>query len=169
MKIELSRNGGSTYTTLASTAPNTGSFAWTATGSATTTAIVRVSANGFTASGVSGKFSLVAASVTVTSPNTAVTWTIGTVHAITWTHNSGAGAQFKIEVSRSGVWSVITSAVTGGGATSGSYNWTVTGPSDQQRQDPRHLERRDRPSPTAATSASRSTRGGVPRCLDVAE
>ena len=89
---------------------------------------MRVSANGFTASGLSGTFSLAAASVTVTSPNTAVTWTIGTVHAITWTHNVGAGAQFKIEVSRSGVWSTITSAVTAGGATSGSYNWTVTGP-----------------------------------------
>jgi len=128
VKIELSRNGGSTYTTLASTAPNTGSFAWTATGSATTTAIVRVSANGFSSSGVSGRFSLVAASVRVTSPNTAVTWTSGTVHAITWTHNLGASAQFKIEVSRNGVWSVIASAVTGGGATSGSTNWTVTGP-----------------------------------------
>ena len=64
-----------------------------------------MSANGFTASSTSGTFSLVNGSVTVTSPNTAVAWTIGTVHAITWTHNAGAGAQFKIEVSRSGVWS----------------------------------------------------------------
>jgi hypothetical protein len=50
------------------------------------------------------------------------------VHTISWTHNVGASAQFKIEVSRSGVWSVITAAVTGGGATSGSYQWTVVGP-----------------------------------------
>jgi hypothetical protein len=50
------------------------------------------------------------------------------VHAITWNHNLGTAAQFKIEVSRSGVWSVITSAVTGGGATSGSYPWTVAAP-----------------------------------------
>jgi len=77
---------------------------------------------------VSGTFSLVAAKVTVTSPNTAVTWTVGTVHTITWTHNVGASAQFKIEVSRSGVWSTITSAVTGGGATTGSYQWTVAAP-----------------------------------------
>jgi len=128
VKIELTRNGGSTYTTLASSAPNTGSFAWTATGPSTTNAFIRVSANGFTASGLSGKFSLASASVRVTSPNTFVTWTVGTVHAITWTHNLGASAQFKIEVSRSGIWSTITSAVTGGGATSGSYNWTVTSP-----------------------------------------
>jgi hypothetical protein len=128
VKIELSRNGGSTYTTLASAAPNSGSFAWTATGSASTTAKVRVSANGFSASSVSGTFSLVAASITVTSPNSAVTWTVGTVHAITWNHNLGAAAQFEIEVSRSGVWSVITPAVTGGGATTGSYQWTVAAP-----------------------------------------
>ena len=128
VKIELSRNGGSTYTTLASAAPNSGSFAWTATGATSTTAKVRVSANGFSASSVSGTFSLVAAKVTVTSPNTAVTWTVGTVHTITWTHNVGASAQFKIEVSRSGVWSTITSAVTGGGATTGSYQWTVAAP-----------------------------------------
>jgi hypothetical protein len=128
VKLELSRNGGSTYTTLASTAPNSGSFAWTPTGPASTNAKLRVSANGFSASGVSSTFSLVNGSVTVTSPNTAVTWTVGTVHAITWNHNLGAAAQFKIEVSRSGVWSVITSAVTGGGATSGSYPWTVAAP-----------------------------------------
>jgi hypothetical protein len=32
---------------------------------------------------VSGTFTLVAANITVTSPNTAVIWTTGTVHAIT--------------------------------------------------------------------------------------
>ena len=127
VKVQISRNGGSTYTALASSAPNTGTYAWTATGAASTTAIVKLSANGFTATAVSGTFSLVAASVTVTSPDTAVTWTIGSTHAITWTHNVGAGAQFTIEVSRAGVWSVIDSAATAG-ATSGSYGWTVVGP-----------------------------------------
>jgi hypothetical protein len=127
VKVQISRNGGSTFTTLASSAPNTGTYAWTATGGASTTAIVKVSANGFTATALSGTFSLVAARVTVTSPNTAVTWTIGTTHAVTWTHNVGAGAQFTIEVSRAGVWSVIDSAATAG-ATSGSYDWTVVGP-----------------------------------------
>ena len=87
-----------------------------------------MSANGFTASSTSGTFSIVNGSVTVTSPNTFVVWTVGTVHAITWTHNAGAGAQFKIEVSRSGTWSIITPAAPASGATSGSYNWTVVGP-----------------------------------------
>jgi hypothetical protein len=64
----------------------------------------------------------------VTAPNTAVTWAIGSVQTITWTHNLGAGAQFLIEVSRGGVWSTIAPAAPGGGATSGSYDWTVVGP-----------------------------------------
>jgi hypothetical protein len=130
VKIELSRNGGTSYTTLSSSAPNSGSFTWTVTGPATSSALVRVSANGFTASAVSGKFSLVAAVVTVTSPNTAVTWLVGSVHPITWSHNVGTGALFKIEVSRNGgsTWSLITAAAPSSSATSGTYNWTVTAP-----------------------------------------
>ncbi len=131
VKIELSRNGGTSYTVLAATAPNSGSFAWTATSPTTTTARVRVSSNGTpAASAVSGQFSLVAASLTVTSPNTLVTWLVGSVHAVTWTHNVGASAQFKIEISRNSgsTWSLITAAAAPGGATSGSYNWTVASP-----------------------------------------
>ena len=130
VRVELSRNGGTSYTSLAASAPNSGSFTWTVNGVATTSAIVRVSVNGATASATSGKFSLVAATVTVTSPNTAVTWLVGSVHAITWTHNAGTGAQFKIEVSRNSgsTWSLLTAAAPSGGATSGSYNWTVTAP-----------------------------------------
>jgi hypothetical protein len=54
----------------------------------------------------------------------------GSVHAVTWTHNAGAGATFKIEVSRNGggSWSLVTAAAPASGTTSGSYNWTVTSP-----------------------------------------
>lgn len=130
VRVELSRNGGSSYTTLASAAPNTGSFAWTVSGSTTSSAIVRVSSNTTTASAKSGKFSIVAGSVKVTSPNTSVTWNVGSVHAITWTHNAGAAAHFKLEVSRNGggTWSLVNDAAPASGATSGSYSWTVTSP-----------------------------------------
>jgi hypothetical protein len=130
VRIDLSRNGGTTYSSLATSAPNNGSFTWTVAGTATSSAIVRVSSNGTTAVGISGKFSLVAATVTVTSPNTAVTWLVGSVHAVTWTHNMGTGALFKIEVSRNSgsSWSLVTGAASSSGATSGSYNWTVSAP-----------------------------------------
>jgi len=130
VRVELSRNGGTSYASLASAAPNVGTFSWTVTGSTTSSALVRVSANTTTASAKSGKFSIVAGSVKVTSPNTSVTWSVGSVHAITWTHNAGATAQFKIEVSRNGgsTWSLVTAAAPASGSTSGSYNWTVTSP-----------------------------------------
>ena len=130
VRIDLSRNGGTSYSSLTTSAPNNGSFSWTVSGTVTTSAIVRVSSNSTTAVSTSGKFALVAGTVTVTSPNTAVTWLVGSVHAITWTHNAGAGAQFKIEVSRNSgsTWSLVTAAALGSGATSGSYNWTVTAP-----------------------------------------
>jgi hypothetical protein len=91
---------------------------------------VRVSSNTTTASATNGKFSVVAGKVKVTSPNTSVTWNIGSVHAIAWTHNGGADAQFKIEVSRNGgsTWSLIAAAAPAHDATSGTYSWTVTSP-----------------------------------------
>jgi hypothetical protein len=130
VRIDLSRNGGTSYSSLTTSAPNSGSFTWTVAGAVTTSALVRASSNSTTAVATSGKFSLVAGTLTVTSPNTAVTWLVGSVHAITWTHNVGAGALFKIEVSRNSgsTWSLITAAASSSGATAGSYNWTVTSP-----------------------------------------
>ncbi len=91
---------------------------------------MRVSSNSTTAVAASGKFSLVAGKVTVTSPNTAVSWLAGSVHAITWTHNAGTGALFKLEISRNSgsTWSLINAAAPASGATTGGYNWTVTTP-----------------------------------------
>jgi hypothetical protein len=130
VRVELSRDGGSSYTSLAGAAPNSGTFSWTVSGATTTSAIVRVSSNTTTASASSGKFSIVAGKVKVTAPNTSVTWSVGTTHAITWTHDAGATATFKIEVSRNGggTWSLITAAAPASGPASGSYNWTVTSP-----------------------------------------
>jgi hypothetical protein len=130
VRIDLSRSGGTSYSSLATSVPNNGSFTWTVAGTVTTSAIVRVSSNSTSAVAASGKFAVVAGTVTVTSPNTAVSWLVGSVHAITWTHNAGTGAQFKLEVSRNSgsTWSLVTAAAPSSGATTGSYNWTVTSP-----------------------------------------
>jgi uncharacterized repeat protein (TIGR03803 family) len=68
--------------------------------------------------------------ITVTAPNTAVNWAVGSVQKIRWTHNRGTGSTVRVEVSRDGgtTWTTIASSVTNGGATTGSYNWTVTSP-----------------------------------------
>ena len=74
--------------------------------------------------------------VTVTAPNTAVTWTVGSARVITWTTSSSftAGATFRVELSRDGgtTYELLTASVPNATSTSGSYNWTVTGPATTQ-------------------------------------
>jgi hypothetical protein len=127
--IELSRDGGATFQPLASAAPNSGSFPWTASGPATDAARVRITWQGGLASATSGIFALVAPTVTVTVPNTNVSWTVGSTRTISWTHNLDPGATFSLSISRDGgkTWAPITASAPGG-AGSGSYAWVVTGP-----------------------------------------
>jgi PKD repeat protein len=136
VRVELSRDGGATWGTLASSVPNTGSFGWTATGPNTTSARVRVTwTGGAGASDTSNvNFTIAAPSLTVTAPNTRVTWTIGSVRAITWSHNLGASDSMRVEVSRNGgsTWTVVAASVPSGGETTGTFNWTVTGPATNQ-------------------------------------
>jgi hypothetical protein len=74
--------------------------------------------------------------VTVTSPNTAVTWSVDSTRLITWTTSSNltAGATFRVELSRDGgtTYELIAPSVPNSTATSGTYNWTVTGPATTQ-------------------------------------
>ena len=82
----------------------------------------------------SSHFAIAAAKVTVTSPNTAVIWLLGTVQQLTWTHNVGAGAQFTIELTRDAgtTWELVAPAAHASNATSGSYAWTVSAPKTEK-------------------------------------
>lgn len=130
VSIELSRDGGASWTLLAGAAANTGSFGWTVTGPPTTAARFRVSSSNHPMASDAGEaFTIHTPAVTVISPNTSVTWNIGSVHVITWSHNVGAGEPFALELTRDGgsSWSPV-GAVTSSGVASGSFNWTVSGP-----------------------------------------
>jgi ELWxxDGT repeat protein len=137
VRLEISRNGGSTWTTLAAAAPNTGdttgSFEWTVAGATTTSARVRVSWLGSpsAADASNARFTLASPFVRVTAPNTSVRWDIGTARTIRWNHNLGRAGVVKIEISRNGgsTWSVIAPAIVNDAAGSGSYVFSVTGPS----------------------------------------
>jgi subtilisin family serine protease len=133
VKVELSRNGGGSWSVLNAAAPNTGRFDWTVTGPSTSGARVRVSWTDDPAvtdrSDVN--FTIAGAAVQVTAPNSSVRWDIGSSHTIAWSHNLGTGASVRIEVSRDGgsSWSLIQAAVPNSGASTGTFSWTVTGPS----------------------------------------
>jgi ELWxxDGT repeat protein len=134
--IYVSRDDGSTWSTLASSAPNTGSFAWVVAGPTTNSARVWVrwtaSPSVWDRSNVN--FTIASPAVAMMAPNTNITWSIGSTHTISWSHNLGTGAVMRIDVSRNGgnTWATVASAVPSSNDTTGSYIWTVTGPGTAQ-------------------------------------
>jgi ELWxxDGT repeat protein len=133
VRIELSRDGGASWSVLAASAPNAGTFRWTVSGPSTGSARVRVlwAEKPAVQDESDASFQIATAFVRVTSPNTNVIWSIGTSQTISWSHNLGADGTVRLEISRNGgsTWSVINASVANGSPSSGSYQWTVSGPS----------------------------------------
>lgn len=129
MKIEISRNGGGTWSTIVPTAMNNGAKSWTVTGPGTANARIRISVGSAPlVSGTSGADFSVVQSVTVTSPVGGESWQIGTSHNITWTSvGVSATALMKIEISRDGGVTWAAPAVAASTPNSGTKAWTVTG------------------------------------------
>jgi hypothetical protein len=137
VRIQVSRNGGSTWTTLTSSTPNDGSYNWLVTGSTTSSARIRVSWTSNTAvqDASDVNFRIATPSLTVTVPNDGSdVWTIGTAQTIRWTHNLGATDTVIVQISRNGgsSWTTIASGVPNGAVNAGSHVWTVTGPASTQ-------------------------------------
>ena len=135
--VALSTDGGNSYSAIpgCSGLPGTTtSCNWTPTGPETTTALIRVTAHSpdsATATDLSNAvFAIVTPVITVTAPNTNVNWVIGSSHNVTWTHNLGAAESVRLEWSADGgtTWTPLANSVPNGTNTSGSFNWTVTGP-----------------------------------------
>ena len=133
MRVELSRNGGLNWETLAASVQNTnallGSMPWLVTGPPGSNALVRVTWLGGPAADTSGPFDIKAPSIVVISPNTAVDWRIGDTRTIVAKSNLGAGQTVTLEITRDGgsTWSPIATVQTTADDTL-SYAWRVTGP-----------------------------------------
>jgi uncharacterized repeat protein (TIGR01451 family) len=131
VKIELSRNGGTTWTVLFANTPNDGAQNWTVAGPATSQALVRISSlsNAAVKDSSNAVFTLGGGSVTVVAPNGGEVWPIGSTRSIQWT-TSGFTGNVKIELSRTGgtTWTTLFGAV----ANTGAQNWVVTGPATTQ-------------------------------------
>jgi subtilisin family serine protease len=106
MRVAVSRDGGATYSVLASAVTNkssSGTFNWIVTGPRTTSALIRVSWTGGKASDVSDRpFTIAAPFVRVTTPNGGETWTIGSTGKLEWTDNLGSADQVEIRLSTNG-------------------------------------------------------------------
>jgi len=130
--FSLSEDGGATWHTITGTPhlgnPVSSTLIWTVQGPVTTHARIRVqwSRAGLTATTESADFTI-ASRITVTAPNTAVSWFVDSVHAITWTHNYGPQQTFEIDFSADGgaTWSGVAASVPAATAAKGSFSWTV--------------------------------------------
>ncbi|MCB1060012.1 MAG: T9SS type A sorting domain-containing protein [Calditrichaeota bacterium] len=124
--IKLNRSyPGGTWETL-TTSCTADTFAWTASGAASTTARVSVelTGGGATADESNANFSLVQRTLALTSHNGG-TYYVGTTSPITFTR-SNADGNVTIELNRSyptGNWEILAANVTGN-----SFNWSVTDP-----------------------------------------
>jgi hypothetical protein len=134
VRLDLSQNGGSTWTTIAASVQNSsatgGSYNWTVAGSAVTNARIRaVWTTDTNVAGSTGDFTLASPAISVTAPAAGVSWTIETARTITWTNNLGSSATVRLDLSQDGgsTWATIAASVQNSSATGGSYNWTVAG------------------------------------------
>jgi M6 family metalloprotease-like protein len=131
VKVLLSRDGGTTWAAVATSVANTGSYAWTVTGTtANPTARIRVCS--VTAPVIcddsNADFSIVPRSVTLTAPNGAEIWPIGTVQTIRWT-SAGILGNVNLSVSRNATATLPTwTLLFGNTLNDGIQAWTVTGP-----------------------------------------
>jgi len=134
--VALSPDNGASWVFLASGVPaataTSGTFTGPMPSTVTTQALLRVSPAGNVGDGdvSNGPSTLATPAIAVTSPNTNVNWPIGSSRNISWSHNLGTSESVEIAVSRDGgsTWTSVASAVPDSANTSGTFNWTVTGP-----------------------------------------
>lgn len=136
---ELSTDGGLTYSAVPGCTGIGGGLracVWGTPGPATTKGRIRVTAfdtSGNSASDISDANFTIASgtgSITVTAPNSALDWAVGSTQPVKWTHNLGANSWVRIDVSRDGrqTWEVIQPSLKNTGSSSGTFNWVVTDP-----------------------------------------
>jgi subtilisin-like proprotein convertase family protein len=133
VRLDISRNGGTSWTLLNAAVPNNQSgvsYNWIVTGPPSTTVRFRATWNGGAASDTSPLMTIAAPFVKVTAPNTAQNWGIGTLRRITWQHNLGAAAFMRVEISRNNgtTWTVLAASVKNTATTTGLYDWETLGP-----------------------------------------
>jgi hypothetical protein len=129
VRIEVSRDGGATWSVIAASVVNSGAtsgtFTWLVNGPVTSAARVRLAwTTDAAVQDVSNVDFRVLPAITVTAPNTALTWGAGSTRTVTWNHSLGAAATFDLDVSVDGgaVWTPLAAAIAAATATTGSVS-----------------------------------------------
>jgi hypothetical protein len=125
VKLEYSTDNGALWTTIIASTPNSGSYSWTIPNTPSNQCLVRVSEVGTPAvNDVSDvNFTIASPVITVTSPNTGVTWYVGNTNTITWNNTVLSGPNVKIDYSidNGSSWLPVVASV----ANTNTYNWVV--------------------------------------------
>jgi hypothetical protein len=137
LKLEYSTNSGSTWTRITSVLAVSGSYAWAVPNVPSATCLIRLTDTTNTCktdvSNATFTISAPTRVITVTSPNTAVTWYAYSSYNVTWTSQYLTSTTVTIEYSINGgtTWNTITTSAS---ASTRSYTWTIPNlPSSQCR------------------------------------
>ena len=128
LTIQYSTNNGTTWTTVSAAVPNTGSYTWTVPNALSAQCLVKIyeTATPCKVDQSNAVFTIAAQVpvITVTSPNTAVSWIVNSTNAITWSITNGTLLNVKLEYSTNNgsTWTTIIASTP---AASGTYNWNV--------------------------------------------
>jgi hypothetical protein len=134
ISLYYSTDGGMTYTAIASSLPNSGTYTWEVPLVSTTTARVKIvaynSIYGYAQDVSDANFSIVSSgpTVSVTSPNGGEVWEGGSTQSITWSVDAGAAglAENPITIYYStDSGENYSTTIASGIANTGSYSWTT--------------------------------------------
>ena len=135
VKIELSRNSGTSWETLTENTTDDGAFDWTVTEPASANCLVRIAdVTAIAADTSDNTFTIARPTITVISPNGGESWEIGSTQQIEWRQENVTGT-VKIELSRDSgaTWETLAADVAGAPDETGlaSMSWVVTGPESE--------------------------------------
>jgi hypothetical protein len=131
VKVDLSRNGGQTWTTLLASTPNDGSEDINVPTPASANALLRLTAavpGASPAVGLSRAFSISQPTLTVVRPRRGEQWFLGSQGTVTWTGTTVGNGTVTIELSRDGgtTWEFLAEGIRNDGGESVGVTGTAT-------------------------------------------
>lgn len=130
--VELSTNGGTSFSTIIANIANDGTENWVVNGTPTSLARIRVVSvdSPSVADTSNGNFTIVQPSITVGQPNGGQEWPIGNQQTIQWGSQHVTG-NVSVHLSRDG-GATFSEVLFSNTANDGTENWVVTGPATSQ-------------------------------------
>lgn len=126
VNLQYSTNGGTTWNTIIASTSNSGSYYWMVPSASSSTCKVKVTdnVNSSLTDESDGLFSIGTAvpSITVTTPNSNLQWTVGSSQYIYWNASNSTNVKIEYSTDNGASWTSIVSSTS---ASTGYYQWTI--------------------------------------------